>query len=163
MDTNLYSRLTSDPYVEPLIGKLRAFEPDAPLVLRENDSPYWSSDGSLSPILTCTHDALRQAHNVLHHPACQPNRVEILWDRGTSRFHSDVRGMLLYQNTKFVVHVLHALIGYIGAGPTLTKNILVMLGVTEAQFDEVNQQVQNRSAAVVFTRADDGAWSWESH
>jgi hypothetical protein len=38
-----------------------------------------------------------------------------------------------------------------------------MLGVTEAQFDEVNQQVQNRSAAVVFTRADDGAWSWESH
>lgn len=78
-------------------------------------------------------------------------RVEFRW---TQEGHVEHRGAVLFDaNGQPILHAMHALLGYGGSGSGLSRNILQVVGVSEAMFEEVNTSVKSRAYdTVVFSR-----------
>lgn len=77
-------------------------------------------------------------------------RVELFWDPNSA---DQRRGAVFFDSTgQTVMHVMHALLGYNGSGPTLSKCLLRQLGVEQAMFDELNGRLQNQAYYVILSR-----------
>ena len=102
--------------------------------------------------------------------AVQPiGRIEIFCDDHTegARHRLQDRGIVLFDvHNRPLVHVLHALIGYGGSGPSLTEAILREIGVDESIFDQIQEahagiRSTNTPYYVVVQKVDDH-WVWSS-
>lgn len=75
-------------------------------------------------------------------------RLEFIWDRHTGR-----RGVVMYDTDGSpVIHVANALLGYSGAGPALSGQIMEALGVLPEVFEMINSSVTNQDYIVVLSR-----------
>ena len=94
-------------------------------------------------------DALVNPANIYEGEIGPLVRAEFFWDKGLPQH----RGVVLYDNKgQAVMHVLHALLGYGGAGPALSGQILEALGVPEEVFEEANNAVPHQDYVLVFSR-----------
>ena len=71
------------------------------------------------------------------------------------------RGVVFYDNRGVpLIHVVHALLGYDGSGPDLSRRLLETLGVSELEFDEVNREVGGQDYVVIFSREQHEERGW---
>ena len=80
-------------------------------------------------------------------------RLEFVWDEDQS-----LRGVAIFDSRgQLVVHVVHALLGYSGNGPTLSEQITTHLGVSPQMFEEIQCAVWNqRPYKVIVSRRKHG-------
>lgn len=113
----------------------------------------------LEPLLTGI-DALYRSHEDtvefgMHSTYGRIARVELFHTIGINNRDAK-RGAVIFDNRgEPLMHLLGALLGYGGAGPTFTKQVLTAIGVPEEMFDEVNQSVVSHDYdTVIFSRED---------
>lgn len=81
------------------------------------------------------------------------SRMEFIWQRGLNR-----QGVVLYDaGGTPLVHVVNALLGYQGSGPTLSRLIMETFGVSDHDFYCINGAVANQDYIVVLDRSA-GEW-----
>lgn len=79
--------------------------------------------------------------------------MEFIWQRGLNR-----QGVVLYDaGGTPLVHVVNALLGYQGSGPTLSRLIMTTFGVSDHDFHCINGAVANEDYIVVLDRSA-GEW-----
>ncbi|MCA9313305.1 hypothetical protein KDA08_03210 [Candidatus Saccharibacteria bacterium] len=94
-------------------------------------------------------DALADPENMFKSDIGQLVRAEFFWNEGLPQH----RGVVLYDNKGHaVMHVIHALLGYGGAGPMLSQLILEALGVPIGMFNKANESAASRNYVLVFSR-----------
>ncbi len=114
---------------------------------------------SLSPITSDTYDAWRMLEHILkgievvardkgyeatYHTVA---RLEFFWDETGDQ---EQRGVAIFDTRgKLIVHALHALLGYSGSGPQLSQQIMMLLGISEHQFNEIQESVRNQRPYLV--------------
>lgn len=100
-------------------------------------------------------------------------RVEIFCNEHTRSAYGYLldRGLVLFDSTnRPVVHVFHALIGYDGSAPQLTKEILGMLAIPDVLFEEIQAEFKGiRELDIPYYVAiqasgndDSPIWEWSS-
>lgn len=125
--------------------------------------PLWQDDASMPALTQSTHVVWQQLEPILVRideareseqftaspPFSLPARLELIWDR----HHSHRQGLVMFDSQgQLIVHVVHALLGYDGSGPQLSKQILTHLGVGEAMFEQIQHEVRDRPYLVVLSR-----------
>lgn|GEM_PF-3603358 len=77
----------------------------------------------------------------------QIDHVEFLHRRRGDFGARELRGAILYDTSSSepepCLHVLNALLGYQGSGPLLSKSIMMLLGMSEGMFDQMNRSVND--------------------
>lgn len=69
-------------------------------------------------------------------------RLEFFW---SVEDDDEYRGVAIFDSRgQLVVHVLHALLGYGGSGPTLSRQIMGLLGVSIEMLDDIQRAVWNQ-------------------
>lgn len=120
--------------------------------------PYYEADDSLPVIDDDTYSALRRI-KVLFPDAnsVEPDSADLGLAARLEFFRDDrigSRGVAIFNNEGLlIVHVLHALLGYNGSGPDLSRDIMAQLDVPRRMFDEIqNATWQNWPYLVVVSR-----------
>lgn len=134
------------------------------------DSDTDSSELHVKLLLRGIAETLRiEGHNPW--PDIQPiGRIEIICDDHTeaARYRRRDRGIVLFDlNGQPLIHVVNALVGYSGSGPSLTEAIFRELRIDHDIFDEIQQAYQgvrstNIPCYVVIqsVRDDKGQFKW---
>ncbi len=145
--------------------------PEAP---SEYGPLLWQTEDSLPAIVDDTDTAWSKLgptlYDIVHEESTAfgfeaPTRVELVWDRDPRPAllgDQDIRGLALFDsNGRLFVHVVHALVGYDGSGPTLSRDILRLIGVPYSVFNEIQAATAHRSYAIILERHEaTGKWRW---
>lgn len=119
----------------------------------------WGSHGD-TPLFNVRHSRFIEDANVvwrslgpvLEEIGDRIARMEFIWDRSTGR-----RGVVVYNDDGDpVLHVVNALLGYRGAGPALSRQIMEALGVPSEVYAMINRSVTNQDYVVVLSREQQG-------
>ena len=144
-------------YTKPRIDMLE------PRKLEDGSYPLWEDDVSMRALTQDTYVAWRQLEPILARitgvlgtdqftdspPFSLPARIELI----RTQDHSNLQGLVLFDSQgQLIVHVVHALLGYEGSGTKISEQILGYLGVSEAMFREIQQNVQNRPYLIILSR-----------
>lgn len=102
----------------------------------------WQTEDSFPAMMTNTYKSLTRLKQIfawLREDNRQIGSIEFV--RG-SRGVREFRGALLFDtDDKLIVHAPHALLGYYGDGPTLSREILALYGMAEGVFTYINERV----------------------
>jgi len=113
--------------------------------------PYYEDAVSLMPLMTDSFSDWRRLQEIFPDgnsvwnedgPDFRfdvPVRLEAFWD-----VDRDERGIAIFDsNDQLIVHVLTALFGYEGSGPTFSRRILAHFDVPSSYFTELQQLLKN--------------------
>lgn len=155
------------PYDKPLLARL---EP----TIGEYGDVTWQTyghHGSLPPITGPTDFAWKQLEIILtgietlaerkqyfgSDEFGLPARIELFWDHDHSKHR--LRGLAIFDTqARLIVHVTNALLGYGGAGPYLTEQILRFIGVPEVLIEELQRATREKAYYVILSRQKHGVY-----
>lgn len=123
----------------------------------------WSPAGSFPAITDSSDASLKQVRAILagvealymdtSNPRTEvfglPARVELFWYRE----RQELRGLAIFDTEeRLIVHVAHALLGYSGSGPILTREILKLLGVSKEMFEKLQRAAWDQNYLIILSR-----------